>query len=72
LYPNPVTSTLKIDVAVADEYSVTLYNSLGQVVLNQTHHQGQVELDMNHLNSGFYYLHVNSRNGYYTEKIIKK
>lgn len=72
LYPNPVTSTLKIDTTVADEYSVTLYNSLGQVVLNQTHHQGQVELDMNHLNSGFYYLHVNSRNGYYTEKIIKK
>jgi hypothetical protein len=72
LYPNPVTSTLKIDLPSADKYSVALYNTLGQLVINQKNNQGQLELDMNHLNSGFYYLHVNSKEGFYMEKIIKK
>jgi hypothetical protein len=72
LYPNPVTSSLKIDLPGTDKYSVALYNTLGQLVINQKNNQGQLELDMNHLNSGFYYLYVNSKEGFYTEKIIKK
>lgn len=59
LYPNPAYDELHIRSAAAQTISV--YNSLGQVVLTQDIGQGSAVLDIRALKDGTYYLSLNGQ-----------
>lgn len=77
-YPNPTAETLHIDIINSEsgEGSITLYNTLGQVVLKKeitllngdTHEQ----LNMIHLTNGIYTLSFDTKEIHYIDKVIKE
>ncbi|HEX9825050.1 MAG TPA: T9SS type A sorting domain-containing protein, partial [Flavobacteriaceae bacterium] len=67
VYPNPVENILTIK-NVSDLKSITVYNSLGQLVLQSKKKQ----LDVSHLSKGLYFLQIHSGQGIETKRIIKK
>lgn len=67
VYPNPVENILTIK-NVSDLKSITVYNNLGQLVLQSKKKQ----LDVSHLSKGMYFLQINTSDGTETIRIIKK
>lgn len=72
IYPNPVESIVNITLSDSENYTVKMFSALGQLLSTNTVNQGQIDLDMSELKSGFYFIHVSSKKGFYTEKILKK
>jgi hypothetical protein len=72
VYPNPVTSNFSVDLPGDDTRSIKLFNSFGQKVLQLDDVKGNLNIDLSVFEAGFYYLHVQGKSAYLTEKIIKK
>jgi len=79
IYPNPSHGSLFIDL---DELNLTpgtdaeinIYNMNGQVVLSKvlTETYGELELDLNHLNTGFYFIRYINGEDVRHAKLIKR
>ena len=69
LYPNPTSGQLNI-VAV-DMTSVSVYDLVGQCVKQATAENGQLTLDMSQLQSGIYFIKVNTANGSAVQRVVK-
>ncbi|MFT5964316.1 MAG: hypothetical protein ACI9L6_001051, partial [Flavobacterium sp.] len=59
VYPNPTTSKWTIESAVVIN-SLTIFNLLGQKVLEQTANDRKVSIDASNLKTGIYMLKVNN------------
>lgn len=71
LYPNPVIDTLSIQTKEDLEInSIEIYNQLGQIILAVTNFVNKV--DVADLESGTYYLKVNTKKGNTCTKFIKQ
>ncbi|MGB1230850.1 MAG: T9SS type A sorting domain-containing protein, partial [Winogradskyella sp.] len=70
-YPNPVKNTLTLNAQNTID-NVTMYNMLGQVVLNAKPNNVDSELDMSNLKSGAYFVKVTIANNTKTIKVIKQ
>ena len=68
LYPNPTTTFLTIS-ATTDITTLTITNPLGQTVYNQQYNSKQVQLDVETLSSGVYFVKVN---GSEVRKFVKQ
>ncbi|WP_042722105.1 T9SS type A sorting domain-containing protein [Flavobacterium sp. B17] len=68
IYPNPVTDVLYLKEMT--KASVLIYNAAGQLVLNQTVNNGQVNVST--LPKGIYMLSISADGKSYTTKFIKK
>ena len=70
-YPNPVQERLNINAQQAIE-QVTIFNTIGQMVLNQKVGVSSTELDIRHLTTGNYFMQViiDGQKGVY--KLLKK
>lgn len=66
LYPNPVADKLFINTTRIN--TVRIYNSLGQLKLEQRLTVGKNELDVHHLNQGVYFVKMGTE----TQKMIRK
>lgn len=62
VFPNPAIGSLNIE---SDDMisELSIINSTGQVVLNRQANQYLVDLDVAHLNNGFYFITVKLKNG---------
>jgi uncharacterized repeat protein (TIGR01451 family) len=73
IFPNPAKDKLNVaaksGVAVL---SVGIYNLLGQLVKSVPHLESAIVVDVSDLNSGHYFVKINSDNGTSTEKFIKE
>ena len=68
--PNPATNVLNI---TANGYNqVDIINFLGQVVYNGKMSDSTVQINVNDLNSGFYFIRLKNENNTVTKKFIKK
>lgn len=80
VYPNPVTSSLKLKIEEMNHYIYTynaqLYNSSGILIYNKTAGLTQIEQDLNEIIStlaiGNYSLKLNSSEGVKVGKFVKK
>jgi Secretion system C-terminal sorting domain/Right handed beta helix region len=73
VYPNPTTGQTTIDLAEGTASSVTLRNSLGQVILsNKFTATNQIELDISNYPKGIYFLQLEVDEQVITQKIIKE
>lgn len=68
-YPNPVKETLFINTHEGIEY-LKIYNTLGQLVVEQKFPPNQVSLSS--LRSGLYFMNVKTATGVFTKKFVKE
>ena len=70
-YPNPVTSTFTINSQEVIS-SVSIFNVLGQQVINQTPDTLNFVVDFSNLTAGLYMANIATQGGSKTVKVIKK
>jgi hypothetical protein len=72
LYPNPAKSVLNISSKESIEVqSISIYNTLGQLVLVVTNAEKVSKIDVSHLTTGNYFIKINSDKGTTNTKFIK-
>jgi hypothetical protein len=70
IYPNPVFDLLQIETKSFEILSVRIYNSLGEILLNEIGNNKQI--DVTRLSGGLLFVEVNTEKGYLNKKIIKE
>jgi len=70
-YPNPTDQILNLEYSQTIS-SVAVYNLLGQQVLIANPNNTTVKVDLSNLNSGTYFLNIQSENNSKTIKVVKK
>ena len=69
LYPNPTSGQLSIE---AEEMTtVSVYDLVGQCVMQMPAQDGQVTVDMSPLHNGIYFVKVNTAHGSVTQRVVK-
>ncbi len=71
VYPNPVIDRMNIEAADIIS-NVSIYNSLGQLLLESSGEDTKHSMDLSHLTSGVYYAKVQVGEAKQSTKIIKK
>jgi hypothetical protein len=67
VYPNPVAHTIFISGDLG-EFSIQIYNALGQEVLSR---KNSMNIDVEHLNKGLYFITISEKNKRTTLKFVK-
>lgn len=73
-YPNPFYDVINLEIPTLKEFSVVLYNSLGQTVFKENYQYSSPELQIgisDNLFAGLYCLIIKARNQSYSLKLIK-
>lgn len=70
-YPNPVANVINLS-AVQNLTSVSVYNVMGQNVLNKTLNAHSAQVDMASLKAGYYFIKVVSGSEAVTLKVVKE
>ena len=70
-YPNPVKNILTLS-NTSDITNVTVYNTLGQQVLQIKRNNSEVNTDLSALTNGVYFVKIQSGDGQKTIRIIKQ
>ncbi len=71
IFPNPVNEKLAISYYDQHKYTIYLTDLLGNKVMTRTEQTATTMLDVSELTSGIYILHLVSKVGHFTEKVIK-
>ncbi len=72
-YPNPATDAVYVTIANGDvKNNVSVYNSLGQLVISEQFNGYQFQLDIKGLEKGFYFVNIVNESGTISKKIIKE
>ena len=75
IYPNPVDDVLHIGINDAIE-EVTIYNIYGTAIysqrVNESTRQQVMSVNVSNLNSGIYFLNINTDNGNIVKRFVKK
>jgi len=71
-FPNPVQDNIKINLTKTDNYEINIFNSAGQKLIQKTITSDFVTIDLTILNDGIYFITVDSKNGRWTNKLLKK
>ncbi len=72
VYPNPTENQLNINFSKGIIKDISINDINGRTVKNMMVDNSQIVLDINDLNSGIYFLNINTDNGNLIKKIIKK
>lgn len=73
IYPNPVTSTLNIELSDAELNNtvLTIYNMTGELMLKAEVHNKLISTDLSGWSSGTYLIHLTDGNSVVTKRIVK-
>ena len=69
LYPNPTSGQLSIESEGMT--SVSVYDLMGQCLMQVSAEDGQTTLDMSQLQNGIYFIKVNTANGLAVQRVVK-
>lgn len=75
LFPNPTTRFLKINtIEQLQNATLKIYNTAGQLLseIPDTKNMTPIEVDINHLIPGIYFLKVESTDGVFSERFVKQ
>ncbi len=71
VYPNPTTGLFRIKANTNEAVqSVMVYNSVGELVLNQHITTNEQELDLQNQPVGIYFVRITTTNGYTTQRLV--
>lgn len=68
IYPNPAQNT--VNIAGAEQASITVYDVLGRMVWSQTQADNLVEMDVTSFSAGTYFVRLTKGNQTQTEKLV--
>ena len=71
LYPNPANNKIHLMPAIAGQFSIEIYNLLGEKVLINTDHSRN-EIDVSALNAGIYFVSVTKQGRTVTKRLMVK
>lgn len=71
VFPNPFNNSITIKIS-SNTINIMIVDVLGKVVFEKQMVSNETELDLGHLNTGFYQMIVKGDNISYTQKIIKQ
>ena len=71
IFPNPFSDMLVVDLGNHENAQITLFNSLGQRIIQLNNEANLVELDLSYLDSGLYIMEVRQSEKVETIKLIK-
>lgn len=71
LYPNPAKNTISIDKGENDLVFVSIYNIMGQLLLQKTLNSDNSHIDISHLQKGMYIIDLKNEKGNCLKKFIK-
>lgn len=71
VYPNPATNVLYLNLS-SDNYSVEVFNVIGEAVLKSENNSGIIPLDLQEFNQGIYTLLISSNNKQRQIKFVKE
>lgn len=78
MYPNPVSNEMTLEWMDSegfvmtddiDSYQVSLYNAVGGIILTETANKPSITIDLSQLKNGFYYLHIENKDGLIRKQI---
>jgi len=69
VYPNPASEIINIQNLDADT-KINLFDSSGRLLYQSETHNSDVDIDISKLNSGLYFIELQSLEGKVTKKII--
>lgn len=75
IYPNPASEFINIETRqIESDLNIELINELGQIVKTDYLIQGDISIniDINSVSSGLYFLKISNNDGFIIKKIIKK
>jgi hypothetical protein len=74
VWPNPATDRLHVDLngTMEDCKEIDILNSLGMSILNVPYTGTQLQIPLDRMTSGVYFIRFNSREKYYTRKFMVK
>lgn len=73
LYPNPIEDKLKLQFPNTNDFSVSIYNTLGEKIIDFHNNEKLSEIDMSLLESGIYVLMFEDSFGEkFSRRVIKK
>ncbi len=73
VYPNPIESTLNIDIAEdINVNSISIYSSTGEMIYWNNEISSISKIDLSNFSSGSYFIEFNTNNETFIKKIIKK
>jgi hypothetical protein len=72
LYPNPVHSSINLDLGTITANQLLIYDANGRLVYENAHISSQLQIEVSHLNKGLYYFQIITDNGVISKKFIKK
>lgn len=71
IYPNPVTKYLNISNPSNDNIKLTLYNLVGQAIIQNISSHLLISIDLSYFQDGIYILKLSNEKYIYTSKILK-
>lgn len=73
IYPNPATDFFSINNAVNEPYSLTIYNSIGQLLLEETNiSENSKKINIANFNSNLLFINIESNNKSINYKLLKQ
>ena len=70
VFPNPATEYFDIRSSSAKQWSVRVFNSSGQIIMEKTMHSGQRRISVNGWPSGLYFIEVSSGSQVSVKKLL--
>ncbi|PCJ22603.1 MAG: hypothetical protein COA97_13270 [Flavobacteriales bacterium] len=72
LYPNPATDFFAINNASNQTYNLTIYNSIGQLLFEETNiNKSTKKININNFNSNLLFIKIKTQNKSFTYKLLK-
>lgn len=72
VFPNPVKANITVKTTETENQTITIVNTLGEVVLKLSNSLSINVIDLSAFNTGVYFIEVRNKNGLSTKKIIKE
>ena len=73
IYPNPTESDLNIQFNLApNNATISIYNTLGECVLNETYNSMSVKINTSNFADGVYFISIRNGETVFQEKFIKQ
>ena len=69
LYPNPTSG--KLNIEAEEMISVSVYDLVGQCVMQMTADDNQTAIDMSQLQNSIYFIKVNTAKGSAVQRVVK-
>jgi para-nitrobenzyl esterase len=70
LYPNPAKEMVTVDIAFGSKNVITLMDLSGKIIETIQSNKASINLNLNHLQTGIYFVNIYNENGSITKKLI--